>query len=113
MAWSRQMDLSNFASAETCVSPRSSTCIRAYAAVNLFATATATAIALLALPVATAGGNADSSVAVVTARSAVEEGEVLVLGKDRSAAEETEKNGSRDDPNPRGFSEYYVLESPY
>jgi hypothetical protein len=49
--------------------------------VNLFATATATAIALLALPVATAGGNADSSVAVVTARSAVEEGEVLVWAR--------------------------------
>jgi hypothetical protein len=75
------MYLSSFASAKACVQPRSSTHIRACATVDLFASAIEAAIELLGLLVAAAGGNAEAGEAVVTVRSVVEEGEVLVWAR--------------------------------
>jgi hypothetical protein len=49
--------------------------------VNLFASATEAAIELLALLVATAGGNAEAGEAIVTARSVIEEGEVVAWAR--------------------------------
>lgn len=48
---------------------------------NLFASATEAAIELLALFVATEGGNAEAGVAVVAARSVVEEGDAVVWAR--------------------------------